>query len=99
MQMTYTNPSKKQLKEIEKRLENIEKVRRREISLFGLVFIIVLTLVTNLWAQYVYNSFVRNHGMGARDDPSLVRMVIYTLIGVTVVYLFVNSSPARTNND
>ena len=77
------------LKNIEDRLINIENIRKRELSFFGLVFIIVLTFSTNLWSQYVYNSFIRNHGMGSSDNASLILLLVFTIITIGIILLFV----------
>ena len=57
---------------------------------FGILFVAITTLTTNIWAQYVYNNIVTNYGKGTHyDSDSLINMFVFTLIAVGVIILYV----------
>ena len=77
---------------INKKLDEIIENRREEISPLGLLFIITVTLVINLWAQYIYNNYVTNFGYGTRNgtDSNLL-MIILTIIAISVIIIFIKN--------
>ena len=44
------------LNTIEEKVDKVIDKHKREVSFLGFLFLIVMTLVTNLWAQHIYNS-------------------------------------------
>ena len=62
---------------------------RRDDSFFGVMVLAITTLVTNLWAQYIYHNTVTNYGQGTQgNSDSLLMLLIYTVIVAGIVILF-----------
>ncbi len=77
------------LTEMENKLDRVRDHQERETSFFAFVFIIIITMVTNLWAQLVYNNYITNYGRGTHyNTDSLVMMLVFSVIGVCVVILY-----------
>ena len=75
---------------IEKKIDRLLDRQRREFSFLGILFVAITTLVTNTWAQYVYNNMVTNYGHGTRNNSdSLFMLFVFTIFGVGIVILFV----------
>ena len=75
---------------IDEKLDRILDRQIRDRSFFGILFVAVTTLVTNLWAQYVYNNMVTNFGRGTHGfSDSLLMLFVYTLFAISIAILFV----------
>jgi len=51
--------------------------------------VLVATMVTNLWAQYIYNNFITNYGRGTHyNSDSLINMFVFSLLGISAIMLY-----------
>ncbi len=81
---------KNKLCDINHKIDRIAKKQTREYSFFGILFIAIVTLTTNLWAQYVYNNLVTNFGRGTQyNSDSLIMLFVFIVLAIGVAILFV----------
>jgi hypothetical protein len=72
-----------------KKLEEILKKQGKSHSFFSILFVAITTLVTNLWAQYVYNNMVTNYGCGTHGwSDSLYMLFAFTILAIGIAILF-----------
>jgi polyferredoxin len=76
------------LDKLEDKIDVLLDIRKRETNFFGVLYISIITITTNLWAQYVYNNCITNFGMGMHGNTdSLFMMFLFTIIGVGTVII------------
>ena len=78
------------LDQLDQKIDLLIDRQLREFSFLGILFVAITTLVTNMWAQYIYNNMITNYGHGTHygtDSPLMLS--VFTLIGIGVAILYV----------
>lgn len=83
---------KTEISDIKESVDIIRDEQAREHTVLGFIFIAILTMTTNLWAQHVYNNYITNFGRGTHyGTDSLVMMAVFSVIAIGVTIIFANN--------
>ena len=71
---------------IGKTVDEIRDQQKRELSLLGILFVVVVTMTTNLWAQYIYHNFIDSLEKVYPDNISV--LILFSIIALVVITLY-----------
>ncbi len=75
------------MEDIEYMKDKIDKIlnnQRVELEVTSIIIIIIIALVTNMWAQYLFNKFDLVKGL------YIPRLLIITAISIGVIWYFIS---------
>lgn len=68
---------------VEDKIDKLLRMQRSELGIIAIVTVIIITITTNMWSQYVFTQ------LGLGENSNIAKLLAITVVSIVIVWILV----------